>query len=61
MSRLGILCDEADMAVGVDALEEMAKLPGLDCEGIFMHFADADSCPEYSEMQIRRFRQVLRS
>ena len=60
MSRLGILCDEADMAVGVDALEEMAKLPGLDCEGIFMHFADADSCPEYSEMQIRRFHQVLR-
>ena len=60
MSRLGILCDEADMAVGVDALEEMAKLPGLDCEGIFMHFADADSCPEYSKMQIRRFHQVLR-
>lgn len=59
MSRLGILCDEAHLACGVDTLEEMYRLPGLEAEGIFMHFADADSCPPYSEMQIRRFRAVL--
>lgn len=59
MSRLGILCDEAHMAHGVDILEEMYRLPGLEVEGVFMHFADADSCPPYSEMQIRRFRSVL--
>ena len=60
MSRLGILCDEAHADDGIDTLEQMARLPGLDCEGIFMHFADADSCPEYSRMQIRRFHKVLR-
>lgn len=59
MSRLGILCDEAHAATGIDTLEEMAHLPGLNCEGIFMHFADADSCPEYSKMQIQRFQNVL--
>jgi alanine racemase len=60
MSRLGILCDEANADAGIDKLEAMAHLPGLNCEGIFMHFADADSCPEYSKMQIRRFHKVLR-
>ena len=47
------------MEAGIDTLAEMARLPGLDCEGIFMHFADADSCPEYSQMQIDRFQRVL--
>ncbi|MBQ9165878.1 MAG: alanine racemase [Oscillospiraceae bacterium] len=59
MSRLGILCDEPAMDDAVKTLAEMAALPGLDAEGIFMHFADADCCPEYSEMQISRFRTVL--
>lgn len=59
MSRLGILCDEENLSRGADALEEMYRLPGLEPEGIFMHFADADTCPSYSEMQLRRFRAVL--
>lgn len=59
MSRLGVLCDEAGLEDGADRLTEMARLPGLDCEGIFMHFADADSSPEYTRMQIKRFRSVL--
>ncbi len=59
MSRLGILCNEQSAENGVDVLEEMYRQPGLDCEGIFMHFADADTCPEYSRMQIRRFRTIL--
>lgn len=61
MSRLGILCDEADMDQGIGTLAEMARLPGLECEGIFMHFADADSSPEYTHMQLERFRHVLRA
>lgn len=61
MSRLGILCDEANAEIGIDILESMAHLPGLNCEGIFMHFADADSCPDYSKMQIQRFQKVLRA
>ena len=27
-------------------------------EGLFTHFADADTCEEYSQMQLRRFAQV---
>ncbi|MCD7734718.1 MAG: alanine racemase [Clostridiales bacterium] len=59
MSRLGILCDESHLEHGAETLAEMARLPGLEPEGIFMHFSDADTCPEYSEMQIRRFRSLL--
>ncbi len=59
MSRLGILCDENNMKAAIDALEGIYHLPGLDCEGIFMHFADADTCPEYSAMQLQRFQTVL--
>ena len=59
MSRLGILCDEAFMEDGAEALAEMAALPGLSPEGIFMHFADADCSPEYSRLQIGRFQTLL--
>lgn len=60
MSRLGILCQEGSIDQAADALEEMYHLPGLDVEGLFQHFADADTCPEYSETQIRRYNAVLR-
>lgn len=59
MSRLGILCDEAHLEQGAETLAEMARLPGLEAEGLFMHFADADTCPEYSRMQIDRYRRLL--
>ena len=59
MSRLGVLCDEAHLEQGAETLAEMARLPGLEAEGLFMHFADADTCPEYSRMQIDRYRRLL--
>ena len=58
MSRLGFLCDEAHMDEAVDTMAEVAKLPGLAVEGLFTHFADADTCESYSQMQLRRFAQV---
>lgn len=58
MSRLGFLCDEAHMEAGVEAMAEAAALPGLSVEGLFTHFSDADSCEEYSLMQLRRFEAV---
>lgn len=58
MSRLGFLCDEEHMAAGVEAMAEAAALPGLEVEGLFTHFADADTCEEYSLMQLRRFEKV---
>lgn len=59
MSRLGILCDEAHLEQGAETLARMARLPGLEAEGLFMHFADADTCPAYSEMQISRYQKLL--
>lgn len=59
MSRLGILCDEAHLEQGAETLARMARLPGLEAEGLFMHFADADTCPEYSQMQIHRYQRLL--
>lgn len=37
---------------------ELCKLPGLDAEGIFTHFADADN-KEYTYSQINKFNEVL--
>lgn len=59
MSRLGVLCREEEIPPAADQLEAMYHLPGLDVEGLFQHFADADTCPEYSEMQIRRYNAIL--
>lgn len=59
MSRLGILCREEDIDRSADILAQMYRLPGLEPEGLFQHFADADTCPEYSQMQIGRFNALL--
>jgi len=59
MSRLGLLCGEGDLAATVSAMAEMAALPGLRCEGIFTHFADADGSEEYTMLQFTRFLDLL--
>lgn len=59
MSRLGLLCREEEVEAVADAFAAMYHLPGLAPEGIFQHFADADTSPEYSQMQYRRFRLLL--
>lgn len=59
MSRLGVLCTKETMTAAADELEAMYRLPGLEVEGLFQHFADADTCPEYSLMQIERYRAIL--
>ena len=59
MSRLGFLCDEAHLEESAAALAEVAKLPGLEAEGLFMHFSVADSDKgenvAYSRRQIARY------
>ncbi len=59
MSRLGVFCNEATLDTAADTLAAMARLPGLEAEGLFMHFADADTSPAYSATQIARFRGLL--
>lgn len=59
MSRLGFF--GYDRAETVEELCELAGLPGLRAEGIFMHFAAADTAGEddYTQTQHRRFMQVV--
>lgn len=57
MSRLGLLPDEVPAFTGA-----LAELPGIELEGIFTHFATADEGADspFAQMQMERFRQVLR-
>lgn len=55
MGRLGLLPDQV-----VGFMQELAALPGLALEGIFTHFALADSRDKsYTAWQLARFRGVL--
>lgn len=62
MGRLGFYWPGEDkdkeekMKIAKNILE-VTKLPGLEVEGIFSHFADADSI-EYSSIQIYKFTEV---
>ncbi|ADI02539.1 alanine racemase [Syntrophothermus lipocalidus] len=52
MGRLGFYPDERALA----DIEEFLRLPGLEVEGIFTHFAAADAADKsYTEWQLRRF------
>ncbi|MBU5434704.1 alanine racemase [Pseudoflavonifractor sp. MSJ-37] len=60
MSRLGLLCDEAHRAESVETIAAICALPGLEHEGIFTHFSDADGSEEYSMLQLTRFLDLIR-
>lgn len=59
MSRLGFFA--YDHPETVNQLEQVYSLPGLDVEGIFMHFAVSDTPAEdnYTRLQHRRFMDVI--
>ena len=63
MSRLGFLCDEAHTDESVGAVAACCALPGLEPEGIFMHFAVSDEPGEeakaYTQRQFARFTAVI--
>lgn len=57
MGRIGFLPSEVP-----DTVEKISRLPGLDLEGVFTHFACADERnPEYTRTQFSRFGEVLDS
>ena len=61
MSRLGFPCDEANFQRSLEEICRACRLPGLEAEGIFTHFAVSDE-PEgeaYTLMQHRRFAAML--
>lgn len=63
MSRLGFLCDEQFFDNGVEGICESSRLPGINVEGIFTHFAVADEngeeCVEYTKHQFKLFTDVI--
>lgn len=56
MSRLGFYCGEGADFAPIAALN---KLPGLEFEGVFTHFSDADGSDEYTRWQLRRFQAAI--
>jgi len=60
MSRLGIRSEQLDEIIAL--IREIKALPGLELEGIFTHFADADARDQtYTLRQLERFKSVLRT
>ena len=59
MSRLGWLCGEADQSAAVEAIAQVYALPGLEAEGIYTHFANADGDEDYTMLQFTRFLDLL--
>jgi alanine racemase len=58
MARLGMRAEQLDEIVAF--MREVATLPGLELEGIYTHFAAADSSDQiYTLMQLARFQRVL--
>ena len=59
MTRLGLLCGEGELEETAAAMIRMHALPGLEWEGIFTHFSDADGSEEYTMLQFTRFLDLL--
>lgn len=59
MSRLGLLSDEAHIDAAAEELAAICALPGLEAEGIYTHFSDADGSEAFTMCQLRRFTAVI--
>ena len=59
MSRLGWLCGGEDRSAAVEAIAQVCALPGLEAEGIYTHFANADGDEDYTMLQFTRFLDLL--
>lgn len=61
MTRLGFFCQSPQsIARSADEMEQAARLPGLDCEGIFTHFAVSDDKKSlYTRLQFDNFCAIM--
>lgn len=59
MSRLGWLCGGDARENAVESIARVCALPGLQAEGIYTHFANADGDEEYTMLQFTRFLDLL--
>ncbi|MCC8170006.1 MAG: alanine racemase [Oscillospiraceae bacterium] len=59
MSRIGFVATEDNTSI-VDEIVKISKLPYIEIEGIFSHFATSDeSDKEYTLLQYKRFTDVI--
>lgn len=66
MGRLGFQCDEAHFDASLGEILEAVKLPGLDWEGVFMHFCVSDepekpASREFTKVQYDRFTRMVQA
>ena len=59
MSRLGFAAREGELERSAEEIARLCSLPGLEAEGIFTHFANADGDEEYTMLQFTRFLDLL--
>ena len=55
MSRLGFVCGEEQAEHTAEEIAQVCALPGLEAEGLFTHFANADGDEGYTMEQLTRF------
>ncbi len=59
MSRIGFPIHDGDNSEVIDEIIAISKLPMLEIEGIFSHFATSDEVGrEYTDLQFKRFMSV---
>ena len=61
MSRIGFLCTGRDYEQGTAELIRACRLPGLEVEGVFTHFAVSDEAGEENERYTREQYRVFLS
>ncbi len=59
MGRLGFVYGGGDNAAMLRDIAALCALPGLEAEGIFTHFADADGSEVYTSLQAGRFADAV--
>ncbi len=63
MSRLGFRCDDINFQDSMEEICRISKLPGLELEGVFTHFAVSDEPgaddQAYTIMQHNRFMKMI--
>ncbi len=59
MSRLGWLCGGDARTGAAETIARVCALPGLEVEGIYTHFANADGDEDYTMLQFTRFLDLL--
>ncbi len=56
MGRIGIAYEKA-----IPFIEQVLQIPNIKLEGIFTHFASADTDRNFTQLQIDRFQQIISS